>query len=254
MITLQMDKSLGKLLSIIGVTLLYAMPLQASPALYEQLPGHFGGFSSDGQPVTVADEFQLSQATLISNITWWGGYGNTISFPPPDFDNFTINLFDDNAGIPGSLVQTFIVGNSALRIPTGDFVNPPDFEADFEGRAEFQYSFNLPAAFPTTANTLYWLSILNVPSSDIWLWEVSSSSINLGVQRSFSDPISGPWEPYFVDNTAFQLNELNPVPEPNTLYLLTAGVIILAVLRKKKSVGVGLSGPRGGQNPWGRPC
>lgn len=170
---------------------------------YEQSPGHFGGFGSDGKIITVADDFQLSQRTLIHGITWWGGYLSTQLSTPTD-DNFTIRLFSDNGTTPGALIQTFNVGNNAARTPTGNFVNPPDPTSGFPGRAEFLYSVTLPIDFAAEANTRYWLSIVNVPSSDSWLWEVSGSQINLGVQRSFSDPVFGPWAPYY-DNTAFRL-------------------------------------------------
>jgi hypothetical protein len=195
---------------VIVESMLFSITAEAETIFYEQSPGHFGGFFSDGQDITVADEFQLDQSALIRNISWWGGYGSTVDFPPPVADDFTIRLFTDDGGIPGALVRTFHVGNNANRVATRDFVNPPDLgdpnnpDDDYPGRAEFKYSFNLPKPFPADANTRYWLSITNVPSSDSWVWEVSDSLINLGVQRSFDDPVFGPWEPASV-NTAFQL-------------------------------------------------
>ena len=152
--------------------------VKAQAFAYEQSPGHFGGFSSDGQRITVADEFQLGQSTLIRNITWWGGY-LTENLPTPPIDNFTVRLFTDAGGQPGALVQTFAVGNNVVRTATGDFVNPP-IPPFFAGRPEFKYSFDLPTAFAADANTRYWLTIVNVPSSDSWIWEVSGSTINLG--------------------------------------------------------------------------
>lgn len=213
----------------------------AGTVAYEQSPGHFGGFLSDGQVITVADEFQLNQSTLINNITWWGGYAST-NLPTPLADNFTIRLFTDNGGQPGALVQTFAVGNNASRTTTGDFVNPPDPNSGFEGRPEFKYSFNLPTAFPADANTRYWLSIINVPSSDSWVWEVSTLCPNPDcVQRSFADPVLGPWFPYF-DNTAFQLQtsegtpplsvniDIKPGGFPNSINLGSRGIIPVAIL------------------------
>ena len=197
------SRNLATIIMVVGF-MFFSITAQADTVVYEQSPGHFGGFGSDGQVITVADEFQLDQAASIRNITWWGGYGNTVDFPPPVADHFTIRLFTDNGGKPGVLLETFKMANNVNRVATGDFVNPPDSSLGFLGRAEFKYSFNLPRPFPAEANTRYWLSIINVPVSDIWVWEVSGSLINLGVQRSFMDPVFGPWEPYF-DNTAFQL-------------------------------------------------
>jgi hypothetical protein len=53
----------------------------------------------------------------------------------------------------------------------------------------------------------YWLSVVNPPGS-VWLWEASHDHNLLGDQRSFSDPVNGPWEPYF-DDSAFQLESVS---------------------------------------------
>jgi len=223
-----------------GFMVLSSTAAEAETIVYEQSPGHFGGFSSDGQFITVADDFQLSQRMLIHSITWWGGYLSSY-LPNPADDNFTIRLFSDDGGKPGALIQTFDAGNNASRIATGNFVNPPDPFVGFEGRPEFQYSFTLSTDFPAEGNTRYWLSIVNVPSSDSWVWEVSGSQINLGVQRSFSDPVFGPWAPYF-DNTAFQLQtnqdlsrltvtiDIKPGSFPNSINLGSGGTVPVAIL------------------------
>jgi hypothetical protein len=41
----------------------------AQAATYEQLPGHFGGFSSDGATITVADEFVLTEKVKLRSLT-----------------------------------------------------------------------------------------------------------------------------------------------------------------------------------------
>ena len=60
-------------------------------------------------------------------------------------------------------------------------------------------------------------------------------------QRSFTDPVSGPWEPYF-DNTAFQLQtdettppvsvtiDIKPGGFPNSIRLSSRGTIPVAIL------------------------
>jgi hypothetical protein len=230
-------QKLGTLIVVGGLMFFTITAAAAGTIAYEQSPGHFGGFLSDGQVFAVADEFQLDQSQLISEITWWGGYAST-NLPAPSSDNFTIRLFADTGEAPGTLLQSFNVGNNALRTDTGDFVNPPDPFSGFEGRPEFKYSFNLPTVFPADANTRYWLSIINAPSSDSWVWEVSDSLVNLGVQRSFE---GGPWEPFF-DNTAFQLQavgdtrplsvniDIKPDGSPNSINLSNQGVIPVAIL------------------------
>jgi hypothetical protein len=176
--------------------------VRSSAADYQQLPGHFGGFDSDGGDIAVADDFQFEQETLLGSINWWGGYFN----PPSGPDNFTIRLFSDSGGQPGSLLGQFAIG-AADKVATGQFVGL---------HPEFKYSANLPAPFLAEAGAKYWVSIVN-PPRNFWLWEGSATTVNLGVQRSFS---GGPWQPYF-DNTAF---EMVAVPEPKGMILMTAGL------------------------------
>jgi hypothetical protein len=171
------------------VLLLGLFGIQAGAADYEQLPGNFGGFSSDGSVLTVADDFRFEQDTLVGGVIWWGGYFN----PPPGPDNFTVSLFSDSGGHPGSVLAQFPFGAVPARA-TGRFVNAPDFYP------EFQYSASFPTSFLAQAGVKYWISIVN-PPRDIWLWEASGSTLNPGVQRRFNGDF---WQPY-LDNTAFRL-------------------------------------------------
>lgn len=228
-------------LMVCGLTLtFFTNTAWASPIVYEQLPGHYGGYLSGGvcPPdtllITVADDFQLSQPAEIVGIKWWGGYVSP--YQPTPVDNFIIMLFDDNAGEPGNLLYRFNVGVAPVRKATGDWVNPPS--PDFEGRPEFEYFFNLPTSFVVGANTLYWLSIVNIPSADSWVWEASSPGT---VQRSWNNPVDGPWGPWnpYFDNMAFQLSismgvldvpiDIKPDSDPNSINLGSGGTVPVAI-------------------------
>ncbi|HSB01691.1 MAG TPA: hypothetical protein VLE49_13660 [Anaerolineales bacterium] len=194
-------RSIAIIMTISGLLLFTLAARAAGRIVYEQAPGHSGAFLSAERETTIAEDFQFDQPTLISNIEWWGGYGSHTSFPSDD--NFTVRLYADNGGTPGALLHTFIVGDDALRIATGDFVLPPLPEQYFEGVPEFEYSFSLPTAFLAQANTRYWLSIVNVLDSfeEDWSWEMSGSLLRPGVQRSFE---SVSWEPQ-SENASFLL-------------------------------------------------
>jgi hypothetical protein len=200
------------------LTISYAIALlvQSSPVhaesiyQYQQLPGQFGGFTSDGSVLTVADNFQLGQDTLIGGLIWWGGNGNSPLGP----DNFTVCLYSDNGGQPGALLEHCAFG-AVNAIATGQFVNAPDLYPEFE------YSANLPTPFPAQAGVMYWLGIVN-PSAYGWLWEASASPLNPGVERSFN---GGSWEPYY-DNTSFALVA---VPEPHGMILITTSLVSIMV-------------------------
>jgi hypothetical protein len=197
------------------IALVLCARISSSAADYLQKPGHFGGFGSDGGVITVADDFQFPQNTLLGSLNWWGGYFN----PPPGPDNFTIRLYTDIGGQPGWRVSGFTLG-SITKQPTANFVNPGLYP-------EFRYSANLLSPFEAQAGVRYWLSIVN-PPRDIWLWEASASALNPGVQRSF-DGVT--WQPYF-DNTAF---ELVGVPEPDVRSLVMAGILIAARRRANQA-------------------
>ena len=231
-----MKKIFKFLIALMICGLILSNTVRATSIVYEQLPGHYGGYMSgqygdyppDPLLFTVADDFQLSQLAEIVGIKWWGGYGSPNQSTPTD--NFIIMLFDDNAGEPGNLLYHFNVGLAPVREATGNWVNPFI-------RPEFEYFYNLPTSFMASANTRYWLSIVNIPSADLWLWEVSSPGT---VQRSFNTPVNGPWvwEPY-LDNMAFQLLissimrvsiDIKPGSFPNSINLSSEGVIPVAIL------------------------
>ena len=234
-------RHLATIITGVGLTF-FSITAEAETIGYEQSPGHFGGYFAN-----LADEFQLDQSALIRNITWWGGYYNTYGdFPPPVADNVTIRLFDDHSGKPGVLLGDFHVGNDVNRVATGDFVNPPDPDISFPGRAEFKYSFDLPEPILAKANTRYWLSIIDMPVSDEFAWEVSDSPINPGFLETSVDPVFGPWEPYFVlggpmnlpPNVAFQVG-VDPVrvsdsPEPSSVILLATVAGLMMFVGKRR--------------------
>ena len=180
--------------AVLFLCLLISPRAHAQSLLYDQpAAGPFGGFSSNGLTLTVADDFQLANSASVQRIVWWGSYPS-IHLPTPTTDNFTLRLFADQQGRPGALLATFAAGNDVQRVGTTPF---------------FIYTFDLPAAFQAQGGARYWLSIANVPSSDSWSWHASSldetfCNQNFCLMRSFTDPVLGPWEGYY-NNLTFSL-------------------------------------------------
>jgi hypothetical protein len=177
--------------------------LAGGSIVYEQLPAHHGGVVSgfDGYNTNIAaDQFQVSQITFVTHITWWGSEG-AIGL----FDTIEIRLYADNGGQPDTILQSFsIAGYNISSMSTGNYVLPPDLSQDpmsqaYDGIKESQYSVDLPTPFSAAANTTYWLSIYN--RSREFVWEESDSLGNPGYQVSFN---SEPWRLY-NRNLAFQL-------------------------------------------------
>ncbi len=218
-------KRIGKFLIALTVFHLFFAPLkntEAMTVLFQQLPDHGGGFlsgfSSDTETLTVADNFQLDQPAQIGSMTWWGGY-----FNPPDPDNFTLRFYADNSGKPGSVIQSYSIGSSATKIFTGGTLN---------GVAEVQYVTNLGTPLSLQGNVHYWISIFNASGPQTWLWE--SSFTKDGVQRSFTDPVNGPWEPVSGTPGHDVAFELTPVPLPPTFLFMAFGLSALLLPHLKK--------------------
>lgn len=189
------QRSIPRALSILLALSVSTCPRLAfgQVTLYEQVAAMVGGVLSDGRTITVADQFRLTRDSALERITWWGYYPSIL--PTPDTDDFTLRIFEDGGDKPGTLIATFTPGNDVGRVG---------------GPFDFTYVFTLPAPLPLAANRVYWLSIVNVPSSDSWDWHVSSydreycSLHPVCMQRSFGDPVAGPWTPYY-DNVSFRL-------------------------------------------------
>jgi len=182
-----------------------------------QTPGHFGGFGSDGGVFAVADDFQFEQQVQVTGLTWWGGYLN----PPAEPDQFTIRIFSDDQGRPGTLLEEFLV-RPASRETTGRFLNEPH-----DLYPEFEYAARLSTPWVAAAGETYWLSIVN-PPRDSWLWAASDTGTHPGVQRSFEGE---PWQPYF-DNTAFALTA---IPEPTSAMAVALCMVLVGFIRRNAS-------------------
>ncbi len=165
-----------------------------------------------------ADDFQLQPGqTTITDVHWWGVYspGNT-----PGADDFTIRIFEDNGGVP-NLAPTHELTNLAVsRADTGaDLPNPLDVYA---------YSVDV-TPITLSANTTYWISILNDTTSDIdddWYWAQSNVNGNRETRNSDGQVWSlGNGELAFY---------LTVIPEPASMTLLGLGVAGLAIRMRRR--------------------
>jgi len=193
--------------------------VSTATADYLQAPGGHYALTSDG-PVIVADDFRLTQSTLIGELNWWGGYYS----PPPIPDNFIVRLFADDGGKPGSLLPGFSIG-SITKTATGNSILPL---ASGLPSAQYRYSASLLSPFQAQADVRYWVSIAN--QYDFWAWELTTSHENDGIQRTSF--YSGDWGALPTFNMAF---EVVTVPEPSVALLFMGGIIATFV-RNKRSV------------------
>jgi len=205
-----------------------AMPADASiiydnggPLISPTYVGVLSDFDTDRQRQR-ADDFQLfSYGNTITEIQWWGVYGDG---PVPAADNFTIRIFADNGGLPESDPIIELAAGDVGRTDSG-------LDQDFQGGLDvYAYSY---AVSPITldANTTYWLSIVNDTSGEAvnWFWENSSGSGNTATRASDD---GGWWT--VSREMAFSLSNDSVAPEPASMLLMGIGLAGLGVSRFRR--------------------
>jgi hypothetical protein len=185
-----------------------------SHATYEQprLNG-VGGAASSAATTEWADSFVLTGASTIKRIVWWGGYGPLVDYG--NTDNFTIRIYTDDAGQPGTEIASYAAGAAYTWGYDGEayleFPTPGD---PFSGILSFTHEYILPTAFAVQANTRYWISIVNARPDESWLWQASDSSHSLGLQFRDATLPGSPWTAHTtppVHDVAFRI-ETAPIP------------------------------------------
>jgi len=162
-----------------------------------QAPGAGLGYRSDLDPVpgpqVIADDFQVAQLETITSLRWWGFYiGGQVA------DDFSIVIFDDAGGLPGSPIYQANPGAAVTRTaaPGG-----------------FQYDVDLSPAFEAQPGVRYWVEIVNnLPGPPYWAWRVAAPA---NTAAAFAANQFGPWNPV-TDDLAFALN---PLASPGNPFL-----------------------------------
>jgi hypothetical protein len=168
--------------------------------------------------VQAADDFALlSGATIIRDVHWFGFYIGNITLPT---DNFTLLIYADSSGAPGSLLHELSLG-AVSRTPSGFMIATTPI---------FAYSADITAITDLSAGTTYWLSVLNDTTNQLgeWAWSDNGTTGN----AMFRTLPNGPWTATtFPIGLAFSLTDDvtdGRVPEPSTLLLLGGGMLGLA--------------------------
>ena len=158
----------------------------------------------NGDFATVYDNFTLGGTSTVTGVSFKGGYFNPPS--PGSITQFTIAIYADNAGQPGSALSTFSVpgngGESGCASVGGSLA----------------CDYNVAVNFNAAAGTQYWMSIVpDVAFPPQWGWEFGSGGDGKAFQDFFGN------RSQLAGDFAFTLTGRAAVPEPTTWALMLGG-------------------------------
>ncbi|MGE0486234.1 MAG: hypothetical protein AB7Q81_18945 [Gammaproteobacteria bacterium] len=200
-----------------AIVLTLATSAHANPIIFDNMAVVDFGFGSDydfGGGQFIADDFTLQAgANTITDIHWTGFYGTADT--PLANDDFDIFIYADAGGIPD-------VGNVVLSLTGITNANRTDTGIDVSVGIPFDlYAYAIDITPLTlTANTTYWLSIVNDTTADLddwWAWGTDSQGSGIA---SSNNQVTWNVSTRAAD---FQLTG-QAIPEPAGVALLTLGI------------------------------
>jgi hypothetical protein len=182
-----------------------------------------GGQLYAQSPALEAMSFTLGAGSnTIDDANWWGGcFPSTTCGSSP---SFTISIYSDSSGSPGTQLDSFVVG-AANQTATGLLIGGPG------GWDEYSYSASFPA-LTLTAGTQYWFVLTQTVSepSGSWGVETTSSTASTVYSMGLLEPLDT-WH-FQPQNLAFELTD--SVPEPSTWAMMLVGFAGLGFLAYRK--------------------
>lgn len=180
-----------------------------------------------------ADNFSLNDVSIIETVRFWGGTESDF-FGPANLSNvagFNIQIFSDQAGLPGTLVaeQTVSLAGTGPML-TGENVG-------LLNASMYQFEASLSTSVQLEAGTQYWISIaadLFNPvgiSAEGWQWAGSQVGLTGIASRSFDGNGYSQQPNFAVQNLAFELGG-RVVPSPGGAALLSLTGLV-AIRRRR---------------------
>jgi hypothetical protein len=210
-------------------TAVFALSLAANAdTLYTQTFDQTGNFYSsqndtgggNGLFAQVYDNFKVSSDFTATEVQFVGGYFN----PPAQgqITGWTIQVYADAAGQPGSLLSSTAIAGTGGETFLGNFGGFPAYSYDIAG-----------LNFAGTAGTQYWLSVYpDLAFPPQWGWGSASGGDGVSYQDFFGT------RSQLAADMAFTVIGTTGggggVPEPGTLVMLGTGALGLAGAIRRK--------------------
>ncbi len=180
-----------------------------------------GGFYDE----RAADNFVLAGDSSIEGLTFTASEEGFFTSPdwPGNLASFSIEIFADDAGLPGASLYSDTVSAAAVTaVDTG--------LDQFNGSDIYEVSYDLTSALNVVAGT-YWLSVAANPVTDFNNDDsfFLAPGIEQVVGNAMSSPVGSPWA-LNPDATAEFAFSIVGIPEPSTILLL--GLAAFAIRRR----------------------
>lgn len=208
--------------------------MRGSEVIIEHSPTHVGGPASDtafelfGEQSSqrLADEVVLKTPAHIGIVSWWGFYDDD---NPPSTEIFRVRFYGASASdeLPNEADIVYEATlNEAGRIATGQHV------AVGIGPAEYRYEHSLSSPLFLSANSLYWLEIIQIDDlSTTFRWEFGANPFISG--HAFTNPVVGDWR-HTTNTISDQAFQLIAVPEPGTAASFVLASIIFLTFKRRR--------------------
>ena len=206
--------SLAAPLLAAAATTLYTQPFAetANGGYYASTLGGFLQF----------DSFTLGADSTIESVRWYGvDLNELLGWTPVNPTLFTVAIHaDDGNGMPGSVLTSSTIGDSAAATNTG---------TQLLGLALYQYTGTLTTPFHAAAGTTYWIGISDPTTNGNWFWASGS-----GPDATHAGIVGGTPAAY-ADDMSFTLDgTITAVPEPASSVLFLLGAAGLLGMRAKQ--------------------
>jgi hypothetical protein len=175
--------------------------------------------ASFGLFAQVYDNFTLANSDTVDSVHWEGEYFN----PPQQgqITGWTVNIYADNGGQPGNLLQSTHVNGTANET----------FDGNFGGFPAYTYTVT-GLGFNAAAGVQYWLDVYpDLAFPPQWGWSSGTGGDGISYQDFFGTRSQLAADMAFaLDKTAI----VGPTPDTGTLVMMAWGVLgVAGVIRRK---------------------